>query len=119
MPSLVRSENGGAQQVVARGIEDLQVQYVRADAGWPATTGTVSDVPPPINVTSTAADFYQSLVTEVRVTISARTAAQRIQGATAPGGVANLALRGSLASQASPRQALWVLAQDTTTARWN
>lgn len=118
MPNLEKRTNGGAWEVLARGVEDLQVQYVRSDANWPATTGTVADEPVAVVVND-----YTSLTTQVRVTLSARTTLQRIQGASTVGGDATTtALRGSLVSQASPRQALWTLTEEPSPApvlRWN
>ncbi len=118
IPNLERSENAGPFEVLARGVEDLQVQYVRSDAAWPATTGTITDEPVLV-----AVNDFTTLTTQVRVTLSARTTLQRIQGASTIGGDATTtALRGSLVSQASPRQALWVLTQESPAPpaiRWN
>lgn len=108
MPNLERSENGATYQIIARGIDDMQVQYVRAD-------GAISDPAPTIT-----SDDYNSLITQVRVTLSARTESARLQGATIADG--KMALRAELASQASPRQALWVLTQENptpVTPKWN
>jgi len=108
-PNLMRNENGGPFQMLARGIEDLQVQYVQAD-------GTVSDGAPLV-----VDPNYGSLITQARVTLSARATTERLQGATV-GGTAGVALRGSLQSQASPRQALWTVTQESpapVTPRWN
>lgn len=122
MPNLWRVENGTKtsdwRQLLARGVEDLQVRYTRSDGVFPATTGTVSDEPVLV-----AANDYTTLTTQVQVTLSARTTAQRIQGATTIAGDATTAaLRGSLVSQASPRQALWVLTQESpapASPKWN
>lgn len=102
---------GAGFQVVARGIEDLQVQYVQLNAGCTLAV-PCSDAPvvtlsanPPVS-----AD-YNTLITQVTVTLSSRSALQRIQGQTnAPGGPA--ALRGSLTSTGTPRAALFALTQE-------
>lgn len=115
-PNLMRSENGGPFQMLARGIEDLQVQYVQAD-------GTLNDNAPqvldPLAVGAPGA--YNSLITQARVTLSARATTERLQGATTSAS-AGTALRGSLQSQASPRQALWTVTQESpapVTPKWN
>jgi Type IV Pilus-assembly protein W len=115
LPNLMRSENGGPFQVLARGIEDLQVQYVRSD-------GTVSDPAPTVVLND-----YTSLITQVRVQLFARAINTRIQGAvtttdTSITHAQGTALRGAMSAQASPRQALWVLTQESpapVTPRWN
>jgi hypothetical protein len=111
IPNLERQENVDPFQILARGIEDLQVQYVRSDAA-----ATVSD-----NAPAVAFNDYTTLITQVRVSLSARAIQTRIQGATVSA-AAGTALRGSLQSQASPRQALWTLTQESpapVTPRWN
>jgi hypothetical protein len=83
-------------QAVARGIDDLQVQY--ADAA-----GTVADNAPVI-----VNGVYTSPITRVTVTLSARSEARNVVGArTVTSGPA--ALRGSLTSSATPRAALATL----------
>jgi prepilin-type N-terminal cleavage/methylation domain-containing protein len=86
-------------QTLARGIENLQVQYLRAD-GNPNTPADWLDSAPLVVL-----DDYRSLVTQVRVRIAARSEAQNIAGArtSAAGGTA---IRGSLVSSASPRATL-------------
>lgn len=115
LPNLERSVNGGTFQVVARGIEDLQVQYMTqalTQAG-----GASLDQAPAVDVTATD---YTTLITEVRVTLSARAATTRIQGATYATGTANAALRGALTAQISPRQALATLTTESpVTPKWN
>ena len=116
VPNLERSANGGAFQVVARGIEDLQVLYVQANAGCtvaapcpdaPVVTWTAL-IPP-----GAAADF-DTLITQVRVMLSALSPLRGIQGETtsASGPVAlRTALRGQLVSTGTPRAALFALNQ--------
>jgi prepilin-type N-terminal cleavage/methylation domain-containing protein len=125
LPALARTEGAlGATEIVARGIEDLQVEYVQSNAVWPGTLGTVASQPAAVvnAVPPASPNMFTTLTTEVRVTLSARTVKQRIQGATQPGGAGTMALRGSLVSQGSPRQALWVLTQESpapASPRWN
>jgi prepilin-type N-terminal cleavage/methylation domain-containing protein len=114
VPNLERFDSSaflGGFQTIAAGIEDLQVQYVQATGaispptdpnGAPLVTTCldVSQSPPCTNAVA-----YDSLITQVRVTLVGRSEAQSIQGMTsAPTGPARL--RGSLVSSASPRTAL-------------
>lgn len=113
IPNLERSVNGGAFQVVARGVEDLQVRYLRAGPGSPPPSDNAQPV-----VGGAVPDF-NTLITQVRVTLSTRSANSRLQGATinAPAGTA---LRGSLSSQATPRQALATLTTEgIALPKWN
>jgi prepilin-type N-terminal cleavage/methylation domain-containing protein len=104
----------GNWEVVARGIEDLQVEYFRNGA-WATTAGTVfCDAPctAPVN-----AD-YNRLVRQVRVTLSARaTGRGRIQGARTSG-VAPTAIRGQLQAVITPRAALTPLTLNTASPGW-
>jgi prepilin-type N-terminal cleavage/methylation domain-containing protein len=90
--------NPAAFQVLARGIEEMQVEYLPADgdptlADWP-------DAPDAV----VAGDFT-SLTRQVRVRLAARSEARNIAGATTSqtGGAF---IRGRLESSASPRTAL-------------
>jgi prepilin-type N-terminal cleavage/methylation domain-containing protein len=117
--SLWRSAHNGIEsspqsswQLVARGIEDLQVRYRNA-TGWQeqpgaVTCGTSCAAP-------TQAD-YDRIVRQVRVSISARSAAANLQGQTASlaGGSAVL---GQLQQDVTPRAALIALA-GSDTGRW-
>jgi prepilin-type N-terminal cleavage/methylation domain-containing protein len=110
VPSLWRSESGryttsgiaqpepglGAAgpewQLVARGIEDLQVEYLDGNGAWLNQ--------PPVSI----ANDWTTLVRQVRVTLSARANAPLLQGATAAlGGGAPNAVRGELRALATPR----------------
>jgi prepilin-type N-terminal cleavage/methylation domain-containing protein len=113
LPNLERSVNGGVFQVVARGIEDLQVVYVQQDL----TTSGVGAAPP--GAPLVVVDDYAKLITEVRVTLSARAVTANIQGATYAVGGLNAALRGSLTAQVTPRQALATLTVETGVPKWN
>jgi len=86
--------------VIARGIEDMQIQYRQAD-------GTLTSAAP--GAPAVVASAYNTLTTEVIVTLSARSMLRgRIQGQMddASGGTA---LRGSLTSSGAPRSALVAL----------
>lgn len=83
-------------QLVARGLEDLQIEYMDGTGTW--TNGPRQPILGPVDV-----------VRQVRVTLAARTSAQNLQGATRAGagtGVAPDAIRGQLVSIVTPRAAL-------------
>jgi hypothetical protein len=120
VPDLWRSPTGGLDingadnyQLVARGIEDLQVEYRSGIGGppvpWTATPGLVScpvgAACPPGNP---GAD---SIVREVRVTLTARALGANLQGGSQPIPGAVQAPRGQLVSTTTPRSALFHLAQ--------
>jgi prepilin-type N-terminal cleavage/methylation domain-containing protein len=92
---------GAGWRLVARGVEDLQVQY-RTAAGWDDEPGEVG-----VDPVSGLAD-YATIVQEVRVTLTARTTATNIAGArsSVQGGDA---VRGQLQATISPRPALFYL----------
>jgi type II secretory pathway pseudopilin PulG len=94
-------------QTVARGIEDLQVQYTQANA---TVTPDVSNTGAPLVV----ANNWGSLVTQVQVTLSSRSEAQNIQGVTADA-IGNR-IRGRLTWAGSPRSTLIALAQQPSPA---
>jgi Tfp pilus assembly protein PilW len=101
VPVLQRSSSSNPAagfQVIARGIDDFQVQY--APIGAPPAAAVWTDNAPPV-----AFNGWNTLITQVRVTLSARSEAQNIEGATnAPAGPA--AMRGQLTAIASPRSTL-------------
>jgi Tfp pilus assembly protein PilW len=117
MPSLCRSERGGYDsggnfvaapdpaggwQVVARGIEDLQVTYRNGRVAPPATW---QDAPDAVNLAD-----WTTLTKEVRVTLSGRGALSRIEGQSGPAGVVPV-LRAQLESTGTPRAVLhWLRA---------
>lgn len=93
----------GFWQLVARGVEDLQVRYHMADGRW-------LDTPLPL----LAAGSYPDIVKDVEVTLWARALGQNLQGnIDAPGlpatDPARRAVRGSLVSVTTPRAALLAL----------
>jgi prepilin-type N-terminal cleavage/methylation domain-containing protein len=92
-----------AFQVLARGIEDLQVQYLRVN-GNPDVPGDWFDSAPAVPAPPAAPD-WTTLITQVRVRLAARSEARNIAGSTtsATGGDA---IRGALVSSASPRATL-------------
>src|SRR5262249_33537964 len=91
---------GPGWQMVARGIENLQVRYSSGIpvAGVPPTT---TDEPPVV-----VAGNYNTLVYQVQVTLSARVTAQNLQGETIAPGLGGQRVRGELTTQISPREAL-------------
>jgi len=96
-----RNVTGGTEtgfQVIARSIEDLQVQYTTSAA----PTTWVNGAP---TVTS---GNYGTLINQVRVTLVARSEARNIQGARTLGSRTNI--RGTLSSVGSPRATLFNLA---------
>jgi prepilin-type N-terminal cleavage/methylation domain-containing protein len=87
--------SGAPWDLVARGIEDLQIEY---STGNPA----VWDNEPPTSL----ANNWDTMVREVRITLSARVTAANLQGQTrAAGGGAPDALRGQLSTTVAPRAA--------------
>ena len=136
-PSLWRSETGrydaaGAAapapvagttnwQIVARGIEDLQVEYLNG-----VGVGLWSNNPGVVNPCAAAgcqpAD-YLNVVRRVRVTLSARALAPRLQGEMAPAagtaaGAAPNAVRGQLVSVLTPRAAVLGLQAVSQVSNW-
>ena len=105
----------GNWEVIARGIEDMQVEYFRNGA-WSTTPGDVfCDAP---CATPVAADFNR-VVRQVRVTLSARaTGRGRIQGQRTAAGGAATAIRGQLQSVMTPRAALTTLTLNTSSPGW-
>jgi prepilin-type N-terminal cleavage/methylation domain-containing protein len=105
---------GGNWEIVARGIEDMQVEYFR-NGGWQTTAGDVYCNGPctaPVNT-----DFVR-LVRQVRVTLSARaTGRGRIQGGQTVAG-APTAIRGQLQAVITPRAALTPLTLNTASPGW-
>ena len=122
VPSLFRSATGGfdrvtgtyntlppgnAWQVVARGIEDLQIRY-RTLAGWQNAAPSIA---PP---------SFDNVIREVEVTMWARTIGEnQLQGQTLAAGNGVTAVRGSLTTTVAPRGAQVSLMQDPDPAkRW-
>jgi len=83
-------------QLVARGIEDLQVEYMAGDFVWRNQPALV--VPPP-------GGGYPTLVRMVRITLSARALAPNLGGQTLTAGAGGAAVRGQLVTVITPRAA--------------
>lgn len=123
-PSLFRSGSGGfdsgteafanppgtAWQLVARGIEDMQIRY-RTFAGWQNAAPQIQPA---------GASPFDNVVREVEITLWARTVGQNLlQGQTRAAGNGVTAIRGSLVSSVAPRAAQVSLMQETDPAkRW-
>ena len=80
-------------ELVARGIEDLQVEYFAGAGPW-------ADRPPTVTTGT-----WNTLVRSVRITLSARTTAANLQGVTTAGGTGPDAVRGQLSTVVTPRAA--------------
>jgi len=97
--------NSGGWGIVARGIEDLQVQYM-SQGDFASQTWT--NVPPNV-----VAGNYDTIIRQVKISISARTNLAKLAGETTatntsmPSG--RTAVRGRLQTIVTPRQALTVL----------
>lgn len=108
-PELQRYDSANAAsgfQPVARGIEDLQVVYTQAN-------GTVNAAGAPAVIMNN----FGSLVTSVQVTLSSRSEARNIQGATADANLGTF-MRGSLTWVGSPRAALNAQTQNGVASLW-
>jgi type II secretory pathway pseudopilin PulG len=119
-PNLERSTAGGQNipgpgggtsswQVIAGGVEDLQVEYLNA-GGWQDQPGAISCA----SATTACGDTCQAVATDfdtlirrVRVRLSARTLAANLQGQTTSA-VGN-APRGQLVTEVAPRPAMATL----------
>ena len=139
VPSLYRSATGGRDpvsgtyyeptsagnvtlgrwQLLARGVEDLQVQYRNGDpaGAWNDDPGAV--ICTGSCVVPTAAE-YQRGVREVRVTMSVRASGYNLQGQTTGAGSGprrNNAVRGNITSVTSVKALLSYLAEAPRTAQ--
>jgi hypothetical protein len=105
--------NVGTWQLVARGIEDLQVEYMDGGGAWSnrpsdlSAGGDACGVNPPLPSNPTCAPQAASIVRQVRVTLSARSMAVNLQGETRDGNqtVGSEAIRGQLQAVITPRAA--------------
>jgi prepilin-type N-terminal cleavage/methylation domain-containing protein len=86
-------EPGSPWQLVARGIEDMQIEYLWGDGQW-------HNLPKP-----SAQGDLDSLMRRVRITLSARASAANLQGATTAQGTGPDAVRGQLVTEVAPRAA--------------
>jgi prepilin-type N-terminal cleavage/methylation domain-containing protein len=84
---------GSPWEMVARGIEDLQVEYFAGAGPWADAPAVVTN------------GDWNSLVQRVRITLSARSSAPNLTGQTTSAGGAPDAVRGRLTTIVTPRQA--------------
>jgi hypothetical protein len=107
-PNLERSAFGGQDwpgggsswEIIARGVEDLQVAY-ETGAGWQDDPGAVSCG---VSCAAPAAADYDTIVRRVRLRLSARvTGGGRLAGETAS--AVGDAVRGQLVTEVAPRPA--------------
>jgi prepilin-type N-terminal cleavage/methylation domain-containing protein len=123
MPALWRLSTANlaaGYQIVARGIDDLQVWYVQfaSPAGTCTVAAPCSGAPAVSQALTPLAVDYGTLITQVRVSLSARSTLRgAIQGQSTQAGVT--ALRSQLTSTGTPRTALFALNQQNTgTPQW-
>jgi prepilin-type N-terminal cleavage/methylation domain-containing protein len=121
VPNLWRSAYGGSNingqsswQMVARGIEDLQVQYRNVGVAWLDAPGNVSCL---ANCAAPGTTEYNRIIRQVRVVLSARSTAANLQGATTAQ-QGPTAIRGRLQQEIAPRAALTALTSATGTNKW-
>jgi len=93
---------------VARGIEDLQVVYTQAN-------GTVTAGAP--GAPAVVRNNWGTLITSVQVTLSSRSEARNIQGASTDANLGTF-IRGSLTWVGSPRAALIAETQNGVASLW-
>jgi type II secretory pathway pseudopilin PulG len=95
-------------QVVARGIEDLQVEYQNGLGVWSNSPPAAVPCAPPGIVGGCATQAaFDAIVRQVRITLSARVVAQGLQGSiTAAGAGAPNRIRGQLVTVVQPRAAM-------------
>lgn len=101
--TVVATPPGGNWQMVARGIEDLQIRY------WTGVSGSFVDAPGVVACTAPCAvptlAELNTIVREVQVTLFSRALAPNLAGQTLAPGAPN-AVRGQLTTTVSPRAAL-------------
>ena len=84
---------GSPWQMVARGVEDMQIEYRDGNGIWQNQ--------PPVSITGT----WTTLVRQVRITLSARVSQANLGGESTAGGGAPNAVRGQLSTVVVPRAA--------------
>ncbi|HXK12084.1 MAG TPA: hypothetical protein VMT70_20765, partial [Vicinamibacteria bacterium] len=89
-------------QLIARGIEDLQVEYMNGGGLWSNNPGIVN----PCATGQCTTVELNRVVRRVRVTLSARALEPRLQGETQAAGAGPNAVRGQLVSVITPRAAV-------------
>lgn len=97
----------GTWQLVARGIEDFQVEYMAGNGVWANSPTLVSCPNQPQPPAGCLPADLATLTRQVRITLSSRSMAANLQGETLPGNgnVNQTALRGQLQSVVAPRTA--------------
>jgi prepilin-type N-terminal cleavage/methylation domain-containing protein len=118
VPNLWRSPTGGVNlpdgssswQLLARGVEDLQVLYENGN-GWQETPGITTCG---ANCESPGFGEYNTIVRNVQVALSARTTAPDLAGET--NSAAGTGVRGTLGTQVAPRAVLLNLG---AAGQWN
>ena len=85
---------GSPWQLVARGIEDLQIEYLDGTGVWQNQ--------PPLSVQND----WTTIVRRVRITLSARVGMANLGGESTAGGGAPNAVRGQLSAVVAPRTAM-------------
>jgi prepilin-type N-terminal cleavage/methylation domain-containing protein len=116
-PITVADVAAGNWQVLARGVEDLQVQYRNGAANWSDDPGAVGCAG---TCTTPSAAEYNTAVREVRVTMTVRAEGQNLQGqstssAAGTGSRAN-AVRGDVTTVTSVKALQTYLAEAPRTA---
>ena len=109
VPVLQRSSTANPAagfQTIARGIDELQVQYITAGLDPTVAANWVDDAP--LVQLPGSANPWPSIISQVRVTLSARSEAPNIAGARSVAFGPD-AMRGSLTATASPRSSLLAL----------
>lgn len=121
-PNLERSTAGGRNipgpgggtsswQTIARGIEDLQVEYLNT-TGWhdePSTVSCASATTACGDTCQAVAADYDTIIRRVRVRLSARSLAANLAGQTTS--AVGDAVRGELVTEIAPRAAVSTLGQ--------
>ena len=109
-------------QIVARGIEDLQVEYMDGNGAWSNSPTIATQCPNPAGappgdpanggctvLAPAVGNPYTPVTRQVRVTLSARSSAPLLAGQTVALGTGPNAVRGQLVSVIAPRAAMAVL----------
>jgi len=115
VPASANPNTNGGWQLVARGIENLQVKYTMAD-------GRVVDSPDVVVGPATGAPAtslnYITLVQSVRVTLTARSEQSQEAGTSVPSPGTQRAFRGDLTSVTTPRTVLVTLSGAPAPYTW-
>jgi type II secretory pathway pseudopilin PulG len=109
-------------QIVARGIEDLQVEYMDGNGVWSNSPTVATPCPNPFGappgdpanggctaLAPAVGNPYTPVVRQVRVTLSARSSAPLLAGQTVAAGTGPNAVRGQRVSVIAPRAAMAAL----------